>query len=114
MHQASTRRLVAWFGIGCFFYDCVDLMPRLGDARRLLPHYFIVGFMTDAEEMNRLREQIAQTVSHRDALKAAIANGDVPARKGLRDLIEVDARLSELDSRFKQFWDAANPRKTRG
>jgi chromosome segregation ATPase len=68
--------------------------------------------MTDTEEMSQLREQIAQTVAQRDALKLAIENGSTPARNGLRELIEVDARLSALDSRFKHLWDSANPRKT--
>ncbi len=67
--------------------------------------------MTDAEAMKQLREQIAATVTQRDALKLAIENGSMPARQGLRDLIEVDARLSALDSRFKRLWDDANPRK---
>ena len=68
--------------------------------------------MTDAEAMKQLREQIAATVTQRDALKLAIENGGMPARKGLKELIEVDARLSTLDSRFKRLWDAANPRKS--
>ena len=66
--------------------------------------------MTDIEEMNQLREQIAQTVAQRDALKLAIENGSTPARTGLRELIDVDARLSGLDSRFKCLWDDVNPR----
>jgi hypothetical protein len=70
--------------------------------------------MTDNEEMNHLREKIALTVAQRDALKLAIENGSTPAREGLRELIEVDARLSSLDSRFKQLWDSANPRRTPG
>jgi chaperonin cofactor prefoldin len=62
--------------------------------------------MTDAQEMNQLRDQIAKTVAQRDALKMAIENASVPARQGLRELNEVDARLSALDSRFKQLWDS--------
>ena len=68
--------------------------------------------MTDGKEISQLREQIAATVAQRDALKLAIENGSMPARQGLRELIEVDARLSALDSRFKRLWDAANPRKS--
>jgi hypothetical protein len=59
--------------------------------------------------MNQLREQIAQTVAQREALKLAIENGSLPARKGLRELVEVDVRLSVLDSRFKRLWDSASP-----
>jgi hypothetical protein len=70
--------------------------------------------MTDTEEMKQLRQQIAQTVRQRDALKLAIENASIPARKGLRELIEMDARLSALDSRFKHLWDNTNPRKSLG
>jgi hypothetical protein len=61
--------------------------------------------------MDQLRDQIAQTAAQRDALKLAIEKGKLSARKGFRELIEVDARLSALDSRFKRLWDEANPRK---
>lgn len=68
--------------------------------------------MTDTEELNRLREQIEQTVAQRDALKLAIENGGMEVRKALRELEQADTRLSSLDSRFKRLWDAANPRKS--
>ncbi len=64
--------------------------------------------MTDTEEMDQLRVQITQTVAQRDALKLAIENGNMPAKKGLRELVEIDARLSKLDSQFKSLWDNAN------
>lgn len=64
--------------------------------------------MSDAQELQRLREQIADTVAERDAVKRAIDNGEVPARRGLRELVALDARLSSLDTRFKSLWDAGS------
>jgi hypothetical protein len=62
--------------------------------------------MSDKAEMDQLREEIAQTVTEKEALKQAIESGKIPARTGLRDLAELDAGLSVLDSRFKRLWDA--------
>jgi hypothetical protein len=70
--------------------------------------------MTSTEEMIRLRELIAQTVIQRDALKLAVEEGSIPLRRGLRELDEVDTRLSALDTRFKHLWDSANPRNSSG
>jgi predicted nuclease with TOPRIM domain len=61
--------------------------------------------MNDKAEMDLLREKIAQTVAEKEAFKQAIENGKVSARTGLRDLAELDAGLSVLDSRFKKLWD---------
>lgn len=65
--------------------------------------------MSDAQELQRLREQIRQTVAQRDALKHAIEDGRAPARPGLRELLALDTRLSSLDTRFKTLWDALRP-----
>ena len=66
--------------------------------------------MTNAEEskLDHLRSQIAQTVAQRDSLKQDIEYGNLPAREGFRKLIDVDARLSTLDSQFKRLWDEVN------
>ncbi len=59
-----------------------------------------------AAPLDQLRQQIAEVVAQRDALKQAIESRQVPASQGLRTLIELDERLSKLDSAFKQGWDA--------
>jgi chromosome segregation ATPase len=68
--------------------------------------------MTDSEEMDQLREQIAQTLKQKEALKLAIENATISRRKALRELEQADIRLSALDDRFKRLWDAANPGKS--
>lgn len=62
--------------------------------------------MTEIEELADLKARIAQTFARREALKQALSNGSVPPRQGFKELAEVDAALSALDSRFKQLWDA--------
>jgi hypothetical protein len=61
--------------------------------------------MRDNAEMDRLRDEIAQTVARKEALKQSIETGKIPARKGLRELTELDSGLSLLDSQFKRLWD---------
>lgn len=63
--------------------------------------------MTDQQIMQQLRGQIADTVTQRDALKLAIEQQKVPTRQGLRELEELDVRLSTLDTQFKTLWDSA-------
>lgn len=65
--------------------------------------------MNDDQRMNALRSRIAQTVAQRDALKLALERGAIQPRHGLRELMEIDARLSQLDSEFKALWDRHNP-----
>ena len=62
--------------------------------------------MTETAELADLKARIAQTFAQREALKQALGNGSVPPRQGFKELAEVDAALSALDSRFKQLWDA--------
>ena len=62
--------------------------------------------MSDQDTLQRLREQIADTVAQRDALKHAIEQQTIATRQGLRELEVVDARLSRLDTQFKALWDA--------
>ena len=66
--------------------------------------------MSEQNEMQRLRKQIAQTVARRDALKLAIEQGRVAPSRGLRELGVIDAQLSSLDTRFKTLWDKAQSR----
>ena len=63
--------------------------------------------MTDQQTLQQLREQIADTVAQRDALKLAIEQRTLATRQGLQQLEVIDARLSELDTRFKTLWDAS-------
>ena len=58
--------------------------------------------MNDKAEMDRLRAEITQTVARKEALKQSIETGKIPARRGLRELTELDVGLSVLDSQFKQ------------
>jgi predicted nuclease with TOPRIM domain len=64
--------------------------------------------MSDIKEIDRLREEIARTVKRKEALKQSIEAGKVPARNGLRELAELDAGLSVLDSQFKRLWDESH------
>lgn len=66
--------------------------------------------MNSRAELDDVRQQIAQVVAHRESLKLAIEKGEIIARKGFRELVRLDARLSKLDSQFKLLWDAANAR----
>lgn len=62
--------------------------------------------MNSDELLNSLRNQIAETVRGRDALKQDIESGSVTAARGLRELVAIDEKLSQLDIRFKQLWDS--------
>lgn len=66
--------------------------------------------MNHEQELERLRAAIATTVSEREALKLALEQGAMSSAKGLCQLEIIDAKLSELDSRFKQLWDREHPR----
>jgi len=57
-------------------------------------------------ELQRLKQEIAQIVMQREAIKEAIVSGNLPASQGLRQLPPLDTTLSQLDSAFKQLWDA--------
>lgn len=59
-----------------------------------------------ASELQRLKQEIAEVAAQREAIKAAIESGNLPASEGLRRLAPLDERLSALDSAFKQRWDA--------
>lgn len=64
--------------------------------------------MNDQQYMDELRRQIAQMVVKREALKTALEKGELSQRSGLRELVEIDNRLSGLDSEFKTLWDRHN------
>jgi len=57
-------------------------------------------------ELQRLKQQIAEVVAQREAIKAAIEAGKLSATEGLRRLAPLDDTLSRLDTAFKQLWDA--------
>lgn len=60
----------------------------------------------EPDEMQRLRQRIAEVVAQREAIKQAIESGTLSPARGLRQLEPLDRELSELDSAFKQRWDA--------
>lgn len=62
--------------------------------------------MNSDELLNSLRNQIAETVRGRDTLKQDIESGSVAASRGVRELVAIDEKLSQLDTRFKQLWDS--------
>ncbi|MCU7958660.1 MAG: hypothetical protein KZQ58_01410 [gamma proteobacterium symbiont of Bathyaustriella thionipta] len=64
--------------------------------------------MKHEQELDRLRTAIAATFSEREALKQQLERGSVSPAMGLYQLEKIDAKLSELDSRFKQLWDRSN------
>lgn len=57
------------------------------------------------QEIERLRNRIAEVVAQREAIKQEIATGTLPGIQGLRRLEPLDRELSTLDSAFKQQWD---------
>ena len=61
--------------------------------------------MTEAEEMDYLKNRIAAVFAQRENLKADLASGKLRPRAGFAALESVDAELSALDSRFKTLWD---------
>ena len=60
----------------------------------------------EADELQRLRQRIAEVAAQREAIKQAIEAGRLPPSQGLRQLEPLDRELSALDSAFKQRWDA--------
>lgn len=58
------------------------------------------------QEIERLRNRIAEVVAQREAIKQEIATGALRGTQGLRRLEPLDRELSTLDSAFKQRWDA--------
>jgi hypothetical protein len=62
------------------------------------------------QEISHLKNRIAQVYAERERLKQALETGALAPRAGLQKLEETDRLLSQLDSRFKGLWDAAQPR----
>jgi len=62
-------------------------------------------------EIAQLKSRIAQVWAEREELKNALNQGALSFIHGMRKLEVVDLELAELDTRFKQLWDATN-RKT--
>lgn len=67
--------------------------------------------MPDTEAMTQLKTRIAQVYARREALKQDLTARKAPMRAGLARLAELDAELSELDTRYKTLWDAAHSRR---
>ncbi|TCJ18181.1 hypothetical protein EZJ19_02795 [Parasulfuritortus cantonensis] len=61
--------------------------------------------------MQQIKHRIAEVYARRERLKQALAAGELAARAGFAQLETTDRELSELDSRYKTLWDAANPRR---
>ncbi len=61
--------------------------------------------MTEAEEMDYLRNRIALVFARRESLKADLETGKLRPHEGFAALENVDAELSVLDLRFKTLWD---------
>lgn len=62
--------------------------------------------MNADQEMHQVKGQIAQVYARRVALKNDLEAGAIPPRTGFARLEEIDRVLSDLDSRYKQLWDA--------
>jgi hypothetical protein len=67
--------------------------------------------MTTEQEISRLKDRIAQVYALRERLKQALETGALVPRAGFRQLDETDRLLSDLDTRFKTLWDAAQQGK---
>jgi ankyrin repeat protein len=61
------------------------------------------------QEMQQIKGRIAEVYARRERLKQALGCGELAPRTGLSQLDEIDRELSNLDSRYKSLWDAANP-----
>lgn len=59
------------------------------------------------QEIEHIKARIAAVYARRERLKQELETGAVAPRDGFTRLDDTDRELSELDSRFKQLWDAA-------
>jgi hypothetical protein len=59
----------------------------------------------------RLKTRIAEVYAQRERLKRDLENGVLAPRAGFIQLNETDRLLSDLDTRFKNLWDAAQQGK---
>jgi hypothetical protein len=59
------------------------------------------------QEISQLKAHIARVYARRERLKQALEVGALAPRAGLQQLDETDRLLSQLDTRFKGLWDAA-------
>jgi hypothetical protein len=58
-------------------------------------------------DLHRLKIRIAEVYAQRERLKRELETGMLAPRAGFIQLNETDRLLSDLDSRFKTLWDAA-------
>lgn len=63
-------------------------------------------------DIDRIKQRIAEVYARREQLKHALKTGALAPRAGLQQLDETDRLLSQLDTRFKKLWDAAQPPET--
>jgi len=63
--------------------------------------------MNAHQEISQLKDRIAQVYAQREQLKQALETGALAPRAGLQQLDATDRLLSQLDTRFKGLWDAA-------
>jgi nitrite reductase/ring-hydroxylating ferredoxin subunit len=59
------------------------------------------------QEMQRIKNQIADVFARRERLKLSLDSGALTPRAGFQQLEAIDSELSELDSRYKRLWDAS-------
>jgi hypothetical protein len=59
------------------------------------------------QEMQQVKNRIAQVYSRREQLKQALERGELTPRAGLMQLDATDLELSGLDSHYKRLWDEA-------
>lgn len=57
-------------------------------------------------ELHDIKQRIAQVYARREVLKQRLERGEGSPREAFARLDATDRELSELDSRFKQLWDA--------
>lgn len=62
-------------------------------------------------ELGQLKACIAEVYTRRERLKRELETGDLAPRAGFIQLNETDRLLSDLDTRFKALWDAAQQGK---
>ena len=60
-----------------------------------------------ATELQTLKARIAEVYARRERLKRELETGVLASRAGFLQLDATDRLLSELDTRYKTLWDAA-------
>jgi SagB-type dehydrogenase family enzyme len=119
-------------GIGCFFDDEFHQLLGLNNSVFQDMYHFTVGdpvnderlqtlppyahlnnkdiatSREDQQQIQVLKQKIAQTFKQREKLKQQLETGEIKPASGFSQLGKIDAELSELDSSFKTLWDKCN------